>query len=760
LVKCKKCGVENHPAESDYCRACQAPLHPDKSHNHSIKSKSHDHSPDLSDTTAKLTSSNEESIEKISQISNSQDHVNNNEDNQVNPDCDENEISKTEMDASEDDDLFEIKEVSFDDSSVPGLIMADAQPADSPAEDEGFRNDSDTDKIDSDTLEIENDLTLYRDDELHITMENTEEGPEIALVNRSEIQEISDVSQPELEAENSFESEPRQLSKDELKMDSSEEKSVTQKIIINPQIKNAPSVDKPVQKFAKEYSKSAVGTLSKAPPPKMDSGAPSDETKIYLPPPSEPVKISSLIKPRRIAIVSGNRITFPGGFRPTAGEEISIGDRIFELKEKQFNRWILLGGIGAAVIILVMLASFIFNPGATGNGQIVGILKNPVDGKPVADAYVTIKELDETTKTNIAGFFVFDQVPPGLYTIEVLDEGMAILSERMPVVEEKTSALSFSLPADKYSIEQLPDLDVIKTEKIAAEQETQYGFLKLQLVPSDNSKVYLDGKYIGKGSQTFKIPTGKHKVMVKHNGYKDYNYNVDIPFDKTKSYTFKLKKPKTSAKQQKKSDHDLAAKHEKNGNYNEAIIYYDKILSGDDNNLEALIGRARCYEAIDKSEQAMSNYMKAVKAANAQNDDILKLEALNGIIQLNPNHLTARYNRGLIYNDQGEYYRAAQDFSQVIKIDRRHLNAYYKLGEAYYKSQNYPAALEAYHEVQKLNFADAKPYAYMSRIYLKMGDKKNMKKSYEKFEKNADIPTKNKFDSDPEMQKIKAILGK
>jgi len=603
-------------------------------------------------------------------------------------------------------------------------------------------------------------MTLYRDDELQITMEHTEDGPEITLLNRGDFHKISDVTSPELEAEDSIESEPSLLSKDELKMDLNEEKSVTQKIIINPQIKNAPPAEKPVQTSIKDDSKSAVGTPSEARSPKVDSVVPDDKIKKSIPSLSKPVKTSPQIKSRRVAFVSGNSITFPGEFKPTAGDEISIREKIFKLKERQYNKWFFFAGIGAAAIILVMLASFIFNPGSTGKGQIVGTLKNPVDGKPVANAFVTIKELDETTKTNIAGFFVFDQVPSGIYTIEVLDEGMAILSERMPVVEEKTSTLSFSLPADDYPIEQLPDLNINKTKNIVSERKTQYGFLKLKLLPSKNSKVYLDGKFIGSGSQTFKIPTGKHKVKVKNKGYKDYNYSVNIPLDKIKSYTFILKRPKTSDKKLKKSGLDLAEEHEKNGNYNEAITCYDDILTGDENNIEALIGRAQCYKAINKSEQAMSDYIQAVKSAGAQNDDILKLEALTGIIQLNSNHLTARYNRGLIYMDQEEYYRAAQDFSQVVRIDRRHLNAYYKLGEAYYKSQNYPAALEAYQEVQKLNFTDAKPYAYMSQIYYKMGDKKKMKKSYEKFEKNADIPTKNKFNSDPEMQKIKAALNK
>jgi len=83
---------------------------------------------------------------------------------QTNLDFNENESIESATEDSEDDKLFEIQEVSFDDSSIPGLVSVDPEPADSPAASEGFQDDSDTDKIDSDMLEIDNDLTLYRDD--------------------------------------------------------------------------------------------------------------------------------------------------------------------------------------------------------------------------------------------------------------------------------------------------------------------------------------------------------------------------------------------------------------------------------------------------------------------------------------------------------------------------------------------------------------------------------------------------------------------
>jgi tetratricopeptide (TPR) repeat protein len=128
------------------------------------------------------------------------------------------------------------------------------------------------------------------------------------------------------------------------------------------------------------------------------------------------------------------------------------------------------------------------------------------------------------------------------------------------------------------------------------------------------------------------------------------------------------------------------------------------------------------------------------------------------LLNMNPNYLTARYSRGSILLDRGEYYKAAEDFSKVVELDHRNLNGYYKLGECYYKAGNYPAAIEAYQKIQELNFADVMPLVYITKSYVKMNDLKNAKKTYEKFEKSADLPTKSKLHSDTEWQQMKMKL--
>jgi tetratricopeptide (TPR) repeat protein len=190
------------------------------------------------------------------------------------------------------------------------------------------------------------------------------------------------------------------------------------------------------------------------------------------------------------------------------------------------------------------------------------------------------------------------------------------------------------------------------------------------------------------------------------------------------------------------------------------LAKYAEIARSEPNNVECLFGQARCYRAKANTGEALSCYLKAARIAGDKNDSQIQLQALSGVLEINPNYLTALYGRGLIYMDQGNYTQAAQDFSKVIEIDSRHLNAHYKLAEAFFKSQDYAAALQTYEKTSNLNFTDPKPIAYMAETYLAMGDLKNVKKYYEKFDKSADAPTRNRFNSDPEWQRVKTAIGK
>ena len=638
MIKCEKCGAVNHHTNSSFCPDCGTHIQPDIAHEHDKKAES----------SQPISTQSEKSINNIQELNESSKEIplkSNKPENELTPrNIQSNSASMPDKffgednNMSVDDKLFEIKEVDFDDLST---LVFNKQDMDEPTT-------KSTNKLDPDDLEIETDLTLYRDDEMQITMEHTEDGPEITLSSKSDLESISKPVQPEIENQTESANEPPQLSKEDLSFNSDEDKTVTQKIIINPEVTNKIPVDKIKLSNDSAPVKSKIGSK------KTNDTSAKKATELKKKSFADIEKTEPLVKSHGIAYVAGNSITFAGGFKPVSGESLIIGSKKFDLKKRQKRNRIYYAGIFGFVIITLILASFLIDPTSGGEGQIVGLLAGS-DGDPEAGAHVIIRELDITVKTNHAGFFVFDNIPAGIYTIEVLEDGVGIMSENIPVIGDKTSTLSFSMSSvNLLRPEQTPGENANKSSK----QETQNGFLRVVLSPS-NSRVYLDGQYIGKGSQTFKVDSGKHKVTVKHDNYEQQSKNVNIPANRTESYSFTLKQLEDSEKQTKKSNKDIAAELENKGKFSDALTYYNNILSNNDDNIEALLGKARCHNAIGETEQAMSIYLKTAKIASLHKDARSKLTALSGMIGINSNHLTARYSRGIIYMNQEEYYRAA-----------------------------------------------------------------------------------------------------
>lgn len=765
MIICEKCGTKNIFDGATVCKKCLAPLHKDK--------KPERQDLPLEQSTTHSHSYKENRVKETSDLTG---------------EAKKSDISEKKT-ASDDDTEFEIKEVESGSGSESMFLNSDGS-----SEESGLIRESSTDsEPDLITPEpIEKELTLYRDDELQVVMEETENGPAITLTDMSDNQTPPDLKPLVPTGESEKDEIPPELSEEELQMDKSEETNVTQKIIINPIVEKKPLADEYEKKpGGQELSKESPSPQGQRPDrrpseemPQPVSKTPEDnqaniestaqdiEKKLTdkLPEPQTPPSISEpLAKQRGIAYVSGNTIKLTGGVKASVGDEITIGDKVIELKEKPPNKIPLYAGIGGGILFLFLLLIIFSSGKAPSKGQIVGILKNPESGELIVGATVKIKELGKSTRTNNAGFFIFDLIPPDIYTVEAQvpypleDEKSGLLSERISVIKNRTSAVSFSIPVygipvtDEFESREYSQPEML--QEIQTPPKAKYGFLKLKLSPS-KAKAYLDGKYIGKGSQTFKVPAGKHKVTVKHNGYKNLTKKVNIKDDQMLSDSFKLTKERVARKAPEKTDEELATELEETGQYSQALTIYNKVLEKEDENIEALMGSARCYYAKGDKDNALSAYLKAARIAGDRKDKPTQLGALSGVLEINPNYLTARYTRGSIYLNQGEYYRAAKDFSKVIEIDPRHLNAHYKLGEAYFKSKNYPAAIQTYQQTQNLNFADTKPYAYMAEAYLAMGDTKNAKKYYKKFEKNADLATKNRFESDPEWQKVKQVLEK
>jgi tetratricopeptide (TPR) repeat protein len=461
-----------------------------------------------------------------------------------------------------------------------------------------------------------------------------------------------------------------------------------------------------------------------------------------------------------VLYVSGKNLILPSNARVTSGDVVTINEKPFEIKVKPGKGWLFYAGIGVAAAVVFFTTLMLLNSSGKELGQLAGTVSN-INGIPLSGQRVNISELGKTVTTNQAGMFVFDQIPAGIYTISYQSPS-GMVSDRTTVLKEQTSmvALKESQPRSETS----NDINQIESKPAsvaAASNDSQTGngkgTLKLSLTPG-NASVYVNDKPIGVGSNSYKLAEGNYTVTVKKAGFADKSQNVKIESDKTVSLKIALD-VSGQAGSSMKSDAELAAENEASGNYAEAERSYSRILERNPRDLTALLGKARCAKAEGLQENAISYFMQAAKLAADKGDANSQIAALTGILAIKPNTLTAYTARGEIYYSQGQYSKAIEDYSKIVEMDTRNLGAYYKLGESFYKTQEYSDALKTFLAAKELNFADPKAEAYLAKTYLAMGDKKNCKKSYERFKDLASYASRLEFKKDAEWQKVLTALG-
>ena len=86
-----------------------------------------------------------------------------------------------------------------------------------------------------------------------------------------------------------------------------------------------------------------------------------------------------------------------------------------------------------------------------------------------------------------------------------------------------------------------------------------------------------------------------------------------------------------------------------------------------------------------------------------QKDLKKKLELYTFALNLNENFLDAWINRGLIYNELGDYEKSISDYNKAIKIDSKCALAFNNRGYTRFKQKDYQGALEDYNKAILLN---------------------------------------------------------
>ena len=157
------------------------------------------------------------------------------------------------------------------------------------------------------------------------------------------------------------------------------------------------------------------------------------------------------------------------------------------------------------------------------------------------------------------------------------------------------------------------------------------------------------------------------------------------------------------------------------GKYEEAIVYYDKVLAIDPTDLDALLRKGLALDDLGKIDEAILYYDKVIaidptdifalynKALAL--DNLGKLdEAISyydKVLEIDPTDTDALYNKGLILDNLGKLDEAISYYDKVLAIDPNDVGALYHKGFALDRTGRYSEAVTYYDRVLAINPNDA-----------------------------------------------------
>ena len=147
-------------------------------------------------------------------------------------------------------------------------------------------------------------------------------------------------------------------------------------------------------------------------------------------------------------------------------------------------------------------------------------------------------------------------------------------------------------------------------------------------------------------------------------------------------------------KQDESKDADFYTKrgisYYQKGEYDQAILDFDKALQINPMNAEAYNNRGSVYGEKGRYDQAISDFCKA--------------------LEISPMYAEAYYNRGVTYNRRGQSDQAILDFEKALEINPRLAEAYYSRGLVYDGKGQYDQAISDYNKAIEINPRFVNPY--------------------------------------------------
>ncbi|MCI0531358.1 MAG: carboxypeptidase regulatory-like domain-containing protein [candidate division Zixibacteria bacterium] len=478
-----------------------------------------------------------------------------------------------------------------------------------------------------------------------------------------------------------------------------------------------------------------------------------------------PVSVS-----RGIAYVdTQNRIKIAGGHKVYPGDQVTVGGQDYIVKTAKKSMTPFYIGGGAVGLFLVFIMVLLFSGGSGNSGNISGIVVEYGSRALIPGAKIRIVETGAMVSSNDLGFFNFQDLPQGTYTLEASFPGYSSVSDFTTVAHDKTSnlALLFNTAASRNRSQmptpgETPGRSNVAPNKNLSAPVTSSGSLSVRNIPGD-AIVLVDNEQVGRGSGIYRgIKSGDHTVRISKQGYNDWVGTVSVPSGQTKNLTIKLEKQSGLDNGLTTGTFDDYLKAGKTAydakNYMAAVNNYN-MAAKMKSSPEVFLGRGLALVKTGKNTDASNDFIKAADIYAERHNFSQAAQAYSYYLELNPSSGKIYYERGKAYLQSGNYSQAAKDIKRYVDDNPKALGGHLDLGRAYFLAGDYDKSIDSYHQARKLNAMDKRPYIGLTKSYVYKNDKKGAKEYYDKYRELATYMDREKMKDDSEWGKILAFLG-
>lgn len=492
---------------------------------------------------------------------------------------------------------------------------------------------------------------------------------------------------------------------------------------------------------------------------------------------------------RKAAYFHRNFIQLTGNYSPSTGEEMIISDQYYLLKPKKIKSQYAIAIFAAVmVVVLVIIGSQFLSPTTPGSGSIIGVILNNDNQPFIGGTEISIPDNGKKVLSDAQGFFRFDKIPTGVYTIQYQLSDGSIISDEISIAGGDISTLTLG-GKEAFSNRTMPQssnssktsqanksrsnkkqTNSTPSKKTSQAKKTgkKYSALKLR-ANVENARLKMDGQILGSGNLTYKkLRPGKHKAEVSKSGYKTWKGTVTLKDDKTYVLKANLEKIELTQKEtvadpapQKTANdyYELGNSNLEQGNIQAAINDLSEAINLKPSMADAYKLRGDAYLNNSQSEKAENDYVRAGEIYASQKRESAAVNMFEKTLEINKKSIPAQLNLASHYKNSNNTDKALRLYKQVLRQDKNNFTANLESGKIYFSIGKNRDADKKLRKAKEQSPRSAEVYHYLMLNYFARDDFKKVKQSYADFRDNVSDNEIKSFQNNSQYDAIHRIVG-